>query len=231
MSVSHRTVDRELEGRLLSEGTVLRYRMTTEIALVDSTLRASFVVDTVTDATASNILPSEIASATGKTFSARLARDGRLDPLEGGAASSPLVERLSNQLQEFFPRIPQNGIHAGLIWVDTTEALREQGGARLAIPGVTRYAAGAWEEREGTQELSVDWEREYRVRGTGEQFGQQFTIDGSGTTSGTSYFSANGRYLGSIKRDELSSEILIGPMGATIRLRQTQSDTVRTLPR
>ena len=44
-SVSHRTVDRGIDGQSRREGTVLRYRVTTEIAQADSAFDVTFVVE------------------------------------------------------------------------------------------------------------------------------------------------------------------------------------------
>ncbi len=100
------------------------------------------------------------------------------------------------------------------------------------LRAVTHYTADdQWTHEDGRSTMTVGWEREYSVSGTGEQFGQRFRLDGTGSTSGRSSFSADGTYLGTAKSDELSGEILIESMGTTIQLRQTQTDTVRILSR
>ena len=230
-SVSHRTVDRGIEGQSRTEGTVLRYRVTAEIARVDSVFDVTFVVDTVTDATASNIDAHELAGASGAAFIGRMAPDGQLEVHAERDAQSPLLDQLVNQLRDFFPHLPPGGKRPGLEWVDTTEAPREQGGAQLTVIAITRYGAGEWAGEGAGASIRIDWDREYTLTGTGEQMGQSFSLRGAGNTSGVSSFSAEGMFLGSIRRDELRSEVLLESMGTTIQLRQTQSDTLRILSR
>jgi hypothetical protein len=95
----------------------------------------------------------------------------------------------------------------------------------------TRYSAGEWDGQDAGAAIRVDWEREYILTGIGEQFGQPFSLRGTGNTSGVSSFSAEGTFLGSSRLDELRSEVLLESMGTTIQLRQTQNDTVRILTR
>ena len=230
-SVSHRIVDRGIEGQSRTESTVLRYCVTAEIARADSVFDVSFVVDTVTDATAPNIDGSEIADASGAAFVGRMASGGQLEVAARRDAQSPLLDRLVNQLRDFFPALPPGGMRPGLVWVDTTEAPREQGGAQLTVIAITRYGAGEWVGQGANASIRVDWEREYTLTGIGEQMGQPFSVRGTGSTSGVSSFSAEGTFLGSIRRDKLQGEVLLESMGTTIQLRQTQSDTVRILTR
>ena len=232
VSVSYRSVVRELDGQTVSEETMLRYLLTTDVTQGDSAMSATFVVDTVTRATASNIQPHEIGSATGATFIARLASTGRLTDFSARKTGSPLLLQLANQLGEFFPTVPLGGISPGLTWVDSTEAPRDQGGALLMLRAVTHYTADdQWTHEDGHSTMTVGWEREYSISGTGDQFGQRFRLDGTGSTLGRSSFSADGTYLGTAKSDELTGEILIESMGTIIPLRQTQTDTVRILSR
>ena len=232
VSVSYRSVVRGVEGQTRSEETLLSYLLTTDVTQCDSAMTATFVVDTVTRATASNIQPHEIGSATGATFIARLASTGRLTDFSARKTGSPLLLQLANQLGEFFPTVPLGGISPGLTWVDSTEAPRDQGGALLMLRAVTHYTADdQWTHEDGHSTMTVGWEREYSISGTGDQFGQRFRLDGTGSTSGRSSFSADGTYLGTAKSDELTGEILIESMGTIIPLRQTQTDTVRILSR
>ncbi len=231
VSVSHRTVDRGIEGQLRTEGTVLRYRVTAKMARADSAFDVTFVVDTVTHATASNIYALEIAAATGAAFVGRMAPTGQLEVRTRRDAQSPLLDQLVNQLRDFFPRLPPGGIRPGIVWVDTTEAPREQGGVQLTVMAITRYSAGEWDGQGADASIRIDWEREYTLTGIGEQLGQPFSVRGTGSTSGVSSFSADGTFLGSIRRDELRSKVLLESMGTTIQLQQTQNDTVRILNR
>ena len=227
--VSHRVVEqRRVDGRMQESGSVLLYHLTAEISDADSTLMASFVIDTVLDATAQNILPKEIGSATGARFHAPLSRTGALGSLAGGDATSILSGQLERQIEDFFPRVPADGLRASANWVDTTETTRDQSGAEIAVRAVTQYRSADWQpDAEGRQVLTVLWDRTYELHGAGDQFGQAFTIEGTGTARGTALLSGGGIFLGSSREDELRGQILLVSIGDTTQIRQTQADTIR----
>jgi hypothetical protein len=77
--------------------------------------------------------------------------------------------------------------------------------------------------------LPVDWERTYRVEGTGNQFGQPFTLLGEGTAVGRSLFASDGRYLGYVGQDNLVAELSLETLGTVTPVRQRQIDTLRIL--
>ncbi len=213
---------------MLQDGFVLLYHLTADITDADSTLLATFTIDTVLDATAQNILPKEIGSATGTRFSASLSRSGVLSALSGGDATSVLSGQLARQIEEFFPRVPEDGLRPGATWVDTTETKRQEAGAEIAVRAVTNYRSDDWQPNpEGLQVLRVHWDRSYELHGSGDQFGQAFTIEGTGTARGVSRLSGDGRLLGSTREDELDGRIVLVSIGETTQLRQTQADTIR----
>jgi hypothetical protein len=75
--------------------------------------------------------------------------------------------------------------------------------------------------------LSVHWDRSYELHGSGDQYGQAFTIDGTGVANGVSLLCGDGRFLGSTRQDELNGRIALVSIGETTQLRQTQADTIR----
>jgi hypothetical protein len=226
---THRVVERDVQGQTRRDRILLRFRISAVITGVDSALAVSFVVDSVLAATAQNLLRREIAAASGATFTARLSETGHMEGFTGGDTRSLLQQEIAARTASFFPTLPAGGLLPGLTWADTSEVERDQAGARLTVNAVTTYRSGDWGLESGEEVLPVEWDRVYRLGGTGEQFGQPFTLQGEGTASGRSLFGSDGRYLGSVSRDELVARLSIDALGIVTPMRQLQSDTVRIL--
>ncbi len=229
LSSSHRLVERGTRSRALGDSIVLRYRFTTVVTEADTALSVSFVIDTVLSATARNILQHEIDRATGAVYTARISPTGHLEDFKLADHASPLLQELAARSADFFPTLPADGLLPTLTWVDTAEVRRDQGGAWLKIRSVTTYRSGNWNASDGGVVLPVDWERTYHVEGTGNQFGQRFTLRGQGTASGRSRFASDGRYLGYVSQDDLVAELLLETLGTTTPMRQRQIDTLKIL--
>ncbi len=229
LSSSHRLVERGARSRALGDSIVLRYRFTTVVTEADAALSVSFVIDTVLSATARNITQHEIHRATGAVYTARISPTGHLQGFELTDHASPLLQELAALSSDFFPTLPADGLLPTLTWVDTAEVQRDQGGASLTIRSVTTYRSGEWNATDGGVMLPVDWERTYHVDGTGNQFGQQFTLRGEGTASGRSLFASDGRYLGHVGQEDLKAELLLETLGTVTPVRQRQIDTLRII--
>ena len=227
LSSSRRLVERGTTSQAPGDSIVLRYRLTTVVTEADAALSVSFVIDTVLTATARNILQHEIDQATGAVYTARISPTGHLEGLELADHASPLLQELAARSSDFFPALPADGLLPTVTWVDTAEVQRDQGGAWLTIRSLTTYRSGEWNARDGGMVLPVDWERTYHVEGTGNQFGQRFTLRGEGTASGRSLFASDGRYLGYVGQDDLAAELSLETLGTVTPVRQRQIDTLR----
>ncbi len=227
LSSSHRLVERGTRSRALGDSIVLRYRFTTVVTEADAALCVSFLIDTVLSTTARNILQHEIGRATGAVYAARISPTGHLEAFELADHASPLLQELAARSSDFFPTLPADGLLPTLTWVDTAEVQRDQRGAWLTIRSVTTDRSGEWNATDGGVVLPVDWERTYHVDGTGNQFGQRFTLRGEGTASGRSLFASDGRYLGYVGQDDLTAELLLETLGTVTPVRQRQIDTLR----
>jgi hypothetical protein len=230
LATAHRIVERDVGGRIRVDSVLLEYGLTTEIVGEPPAMTVHFVIDTVFQATAQNILPWQIGRASGARFTARLSPSGRLEGLEDPEAGSPLAEALVRGIATFFPIVPPDGAAAQRTWVDTTETQHRQEGAVLIRRSVTSYRSGDWIGGDGGEPvLEVEWEQQYRVEGSGEQFGQSFTVRGLGTASGRTRLSADGRYLGTVRQDDLHAELTNDVQGIVTPVRQHQIDTTRVL--
>ncbi len=229
LSTSHRSVEREIAGATRSDSMFLRYQFTAAIRDGDSGLVVSFAIDTVLGATAPNIVQSDIDQVKGVTYTALLSTTGRMDELRASRSSSPLLDVLAAQAADLFPVLPAGGLMPSQTWVDSTETQRVEGGALLTFQVITHYRSHAWSDADGAMVLPVDWEQEYRVGGSGDQFGREFTLRGNGTVSGRSWFARDGLFVGSVSEDNLVAQLAIDDLGIMTPVRQQQVDTVRVL--
>jgi hypothetical protein len=223
-------IDQEIQGQLQRSETSVRYRLTVDLLPADTGLSATFTIDTVLRGHGPSVAAEDLAHAVGRTFTADLARSGRLSDIRGVESVSPFLRQIINQMSDFFPRLPRGGAAPGNTWVDTTEILTGSNGSDITIRAITRNSARDWGQHQEQLALPVNWTRTYTVTGAGEQLGQPFTLDGNGETQGQSFLSADGRYLGSVASDSRDIEILLTGVGMTIPLRQVRADTVRILP-
>ncbi len=227
LSSSHRLMERGTRSWTLGDSSVLRYWFTAVVTEAEAALSVSSGTHTALSATARNVLQDEIDRATGAVYTARISPTGHLEGFQPADHASPLLQELAVRSSDFFPALPADGLLPTLTWVDTAEVQRDQGGAWLTIRSVTTYQSGEWNATDGGVVLPVDWERTYHVDGTGNQFGQAFTLRGEGTASGRSLFGSDGRYLGHVSRDDLVAELVLETLGTATPMRQRQIDTLR----
>ncbi len=77
--------------------------------------------------------------------------------------------------------------------------------------------------------MGVRWSTTYSLSGSGEQFGQPFTIEGAGQTRGRHLLEASGRYLGTVSTDSSVSTVTLTNLGIEVPVIQIARDTVRLL--
>ncbi len=229
VSSSHRWVEREVAGVTHSDSMFLRYQLTAVITEADSGLAVSFAIDTVLAATARNISPTEIAAASGSTYTALLSPTGRWYALNSEPAVSPLLEALAARTGNIFPVLPVGGLLPSRSWVDSVEIERTEGGALLTFRVRTTYRSGEWNDAEGGMVIPIEWVKVYQVDGAGTQFGRPFSLQGDGTATGRSWFARDGRFVGSVSEDDLAAQLEIDDLGMVTPVRQHQVDTVRVL--
>ncbi len=229
VSSSHRWVERDVAGVTHSDSTFLQYQLTAVITEVVSGLAISFAIDTVLAATARNIAPTEIAAASGSTYTALLSPTGRWHASNLEPAVSPLLEALAVRTTNMFPVLPAGGLLPSQSWVDSVEIQRTEGGALLTFRVRTTYQSGEWNDAEGGMVIPIDWVKVYQVDGAGDQFGRPFSLRGEGTATGRFWFARDGRFVGSVSEDNLVAQLEIDDLGMMTPVRQHQVDTVRVL--
>ncbi len=229
VSSSHRWVERDIAGVTHSDSMFFQYQLTAVITEADSGLAVSFAIDTVLAATARNIHSTDIAAASGSTYTALLSPTGRWYALNWEPAGSPLMEALAAQTTSIFPVLPAGGLLPSHSWVDSVEIERTEGGALLTFRVLTTYRSGEWNDAEGGMVIPIEWVKVYQVAGAGTQFGRPFSLQGEGTATGRSWFTRDGRFVGSVSEDDLVAQLEIDDLAMVTPVRQHQVDTVRVL--
>jgi len=139
------------------------------------------------------------------------------------------LEALAVRTTDIFPVLPAGGLLPSRSWVDSVEIERTEGGALLTFRVRTTYRSGEWNDAEGGMVIPIEWVKVYQVEGAGSQFGRPFSLQGEGTATGRSWFTRDGRFVGSVSEDDLVAQLEIHDLGMVTPVRQHQIDTVRVL--
>lgn len=218
--VSQRSVQRVIEGQPMADTSFVRLQATVDI---DESFDLEFRVDSLIEAR-----PRPDSEVAGAQFTGQTTASGGVTGFSPPDDASPIIQTLSDIWRGFIPRLPEGGAAPGSTWSDTLVDTRSQSGAEMRVAGETHYRSGDWAPQTGgDQALSVAWERDYTVNGTGEQFGQQFNITGIGRATGSMLISATGAVIGHTQSSEMRGEISIPTMGITFPIAQLQIDSVR----
>ena len=142
---------------------------------------------------------------------------------------SPLLEALVVRTTDIFPVLPAGGLLPSRSWVDSVEIERREGGALLTFQVRTTYRSGEWNDAESGMVIPIEWVKVYQVDGAGSQFGRPFHLQGEGTATGRSWFTQDGRFVGSVSEDDLIAQLEIDDLAIVTPVRQHQVDTVRVL--
>jgi hypothetical protein len=227
---SHRTIQQDIQGTTQTTQTDLRLQLAADVVPSDSGLLASFVIDSVFQASLPGVTPADLDRVRGAQFSAALQPSGDLADIGAMASSSQLYRIISNSLSQFFPRIPADGVEGGESWTDTTETMANNGAADITTSSTTENTASHWQVGGPSQVITVTWTATYTFTGAGEQLGQAFTIDGQGRRFGHYRLGADGQYLGGVTADSSTADVLVTGLGITVPVQTVGADTVTIVP-
>jgi hypothetical protein len=191
----------------------------------------SFTVDSVSIDSGTQFPPQiDLASAKGFRVTGRLTPTGEFtNPIPSDSTTAANLANLLPRFRSFFPRLPAGGIHPDTSWTDSTTTTEGAGATTITTHVSSRRAATTWEDRGGVRALRIEVAATYRFNGAGEQGGAAFTIDGTGTGSGTQFLTSDGRFLGGEARDSTTLTIDLPMQGISIPRRQTAHTTVTAL--
>jgi len=171
-----------------------------------------------------------LASGRGLRYMGHLTPAGEFRQNTMSDSSLALVFiQLIGTFRNFYPRMPPGGLTLGAEWTDTSST-SDRVGISVNIKAIAHSRAGAWEQRNNTKSLRLEYSSTYSVVGSGEQMGQPLEVSGTGTRNGVQFVAIDGRYLGGEARD--SSAIVVGlPMqGMTVPVHQVTHSTITVLP-
>ncbi len=230
---THRIVEQEFDGQVVTTKRGIRLFVRAELAPVGTRRIVSFTMDSVVpvDETAGSLMSDQFASARGATFTATVAPNGELDDWSSGESVGESARQLADQfLRRFFPRLPDAGVREGMSWGDSVQTTELLGGAETLITSLRTHNAVGWTEIQGERALQISTESHYTFSGSGMQVGQVFAVDGRGRRHSSHYVSAVGHYLGSISADTSEAQAEVASVGIVIPVRQTRTDSLLKTP-
>jgi hypothetical protein len=228
-AVSHVHQRQEIQGNVQEGDYVLEYLVTTTLSPeTPGRMRMSFVIDSM-HAEGGLITPVEMNRAKGVRLGGILGPDGQVTEFTGDSVLTGQLQPMASSARQFFPRIPANGVEPGAHWSDTTE-LKTSGPTQLTIRSINDRQAAEWTQYTGKRSLPIEVASSYTLTGTGQQMGQDFTLEGKGVKSTSQYLSADGHYLGATSKDSSNVTVALSAMGLTFPSIQVRSDTVTVLP-
>jgi hypothetical protein len=231
---AHRMVQQEFDGQLMTNESAVQFFVHLEVAAAKDLLSASMVLDSVVQIEGPSVgmLPAQLDSARGSTFSGTLAPNGQIIDWSGGKSSGSIALQLGDQyLSGLLPVMPVGGVEEGTAWSDTVETVANIGGVEEAeVRAVRDHRAVGWSELAGARVLEIETESRYTFSGSGSQMGQPFAVDGAGTKWSTHYVTVDGRYLGSISADTTRAEADLTEAGIVIPVTMIRSDSIMKTP-
>jgi hypothetical protein len=78
--------------------------------------------------------------------------------------------------------------------------------------------------------LPIEVTSNYTLTGTGQQMGQEFTLNGTGRRITKQSLSAQGKYLGATAQDSSTVTVSLTSMGMSFPSIQVRIDTVSVVP-
>lgn len=230
-AVTHTHFHQDIQGQRQTSDLALTYVVTISVAPDSgSLLRAAIVLDSILPDSTGLVPDRERARARGARFTGRLEPDGRLTGVEGPDSVLPArLPQLATGFRQIFPRIPTRGARPGDAWTDTTQSTTHASQAEVVLTVVSDHRVAGWSEYAGQPALELLVRSQYTLSGTGAQFGQPFTLDGTGVRSARQYLTAEGRYLGGHWADTSTVDVTLSQMGMLIPGRQVRYDTLALL--
>jgi hypothetical protein len=191
----------------------------------------TFTVDSLVPDSGSAVTPNmNLPAARGLRYTGHLTPAGEFrQTMTSDSTLAQAFAQIVGTFRNFYPRFPPGGLKLGADWTDTSTT-SDRAGIAVTIKAIAHSRAGAWEQRNNTKCLRVEYSSTYSVVGSGEQMGQPLEVSGTGTRTGVQFVAVDGRYLGGEAHD--SSAIVVGlPMqGMTVPVHQITHSTITVLP-
>lgn len=131
---------------------------------------------------------------------------------------------LETVYRTFFPRLPAADVGDGSTWSDTMSMVTNQNGLDIDIVRVNDYTNKGAIEYAGRQALQIDFTSSMELEGSGAQMGNEISISGTGTGSGSIYFSpSEGLFLGTDEQADITMDAFVVAQGQNLLIPIVQS--------
>lgn len=198
-----------------------------------SPLAFTFTVDSVGIGSevpqAQAMAQAEADKLKGKKVSGTLSPLGNVLTIEGPTADAA-GEQLAAGFRNFFPRFPNAAVKAGMTWTDTTSASFNNNGIEGTSTSIVTYTVEGDTTVAGASGWRVRQQGSVNMNGMGNAQGQELTLSGDGTMSGTAVVSKDGRYLGGDSRLQQNMTVQVVAMNMQIPITQTITSKIRMVP-
>jgi hypothetical protein len=158
----------------------------------DTGARVTALVDSVVADTGLINFGASIDSARGLRWTAFRLPNGRLTALSAGRGSL-VGDQIRDQIQLIYPVLPAEGARPGASWTDSTTRPTRVSAFEAEETALTSNVAALAPSSAGILEIVTV--RARTASGTGTQFNQSMTIQGTGADSLTYHLAADGRVL------------------------------------
>lgn len=177
-----------------------------------------------------NLAQALVDSAAGTRWQGSIGANGRVESLEPDHPSV-FGEQVRTSFRRLFPVLPVTGAKPGDQWSDSSSmTLTIVNGLSVQEHRTTGYRAEKLETLRGVRVLVLQSTTAYRVEGAGTSFGQELSITGAGTATGTHRISSDGRLLEASVSDSVGMSITVPAVGQTVPTVATSRYTLRLLP-
>jgi len=192
---------------------------------------ATFILDSLTLERPNSLLQPFVDSTRGSTWVGAIRFNGRIDSLVVNH-ESVLGAQIRTMLQRLLPVLPEAGAAAGQTWTDSAAMPYQiMAGFHASEQRVAEYRAVKIEDRGGgIHALVIQSTTTYTVQGSGNNFGQEITVSGSGEAVGTHHISLGGRLLDAQVSDTVRLTLTVPTVGQSVPTTLIGNYSITPLP-
>jgi hypothetical protein len=214
----------ESQTQAIGRTTYLRVSVTPK----EGDSEVAVAVDSIRPDADATIPPVLLDSAVATTWTGRLGPNGRLTDIHA-SSSSLVADQLGSQLPLLFPALPAGGPRPGASWSDSTTGPYRSNAVTATEQAQVACRALGYEAFQAAQALRVECSRTSSFSGAGAQFGQDMTLQGSGTASLLYHLGTGGRVVGLAGQESNDLTITVVTVGQAVPARQEARFTLTPL--
>ena len=193
---------------------------------------ASFTVDSIVpDSGTPQPIADNLTKVRALVFAGRLATRG---DFQGSTTSDTVTAQTIAQLvgtfRDFLPRIPAEGLKPGASWTDTNTVTQRGSGGAVTRRSTTHSQAIGWDDHTGTRSVRIEASATYSVAGSGQNGGQPFEVNGTGSATARSFVAEDGRFLGGESQDSTTLTVSLPAQGLSIPVTQVLRSSIVVRP-